>query len=145
MPGDITTYQSVIQLISGANLAIFALPQLGQASLDMESKRWERAVQLALFKSPDDQIEALRHSSEYDLKREELISGNGNIRSLALAISLISSIYLIYISAFSGGSANVWTGLLIVAGFAPGLALAARNANARSLLYEYSRKRNALS
>ncbi len=122
-------------------MAIFALPHLGQASLDMESKRWERAIQSAAGQAAFAQIEAIRYASEYELKREELVENNGSIRAVALAVSFIAAVYLIYISMFSDSSADVWTGCLIVTGFVPGLALVARNKDAVALLQEYAIKR----
>jgi len=144
MSGSISSFQSAIQLVSGANLAIFALPHLGQARLAMEAQRWDKELQLAQIKAPDKVIEVLKEASDYQSKWDQLAETNGRIRVVSLIISCVAALYLIWMSVFSDTQADFWTGAIIVLGFVPGLALAARNAEARRLVKEYADKRNLI-
>jgi hypothetical protein len=55
MPASWGSFQSAIQLVVGANLALFALPKLRQPVIETETGRWEALLQSVLTVDADRQ------------------------------------------------------------------------------------------
>ncbi len=145
MSDSLGTFQSAVQLVSGANLAIFALPKLGQEKLEMEARRWSAAVEAVRVRPAGplstDHIQVAAEYAEFRKKWDALTAGSAAVRQLALLISVVAASYLVWMSAYPDDPPNLFIGILITAGAVPGLVLVGRDDDARKLIREFSAKR----
>jgi hypothetical protein len=141
MSSSLSSFQSVIQLASGANLAIFALPELGQAELNVEAKRWQSTIGLAQAQNSVSLISFMAGRSEFHRQWSQLVHQNALIRRFALFVSIVCGLYLIRMSAFPDLPPELGTYAVLLLGLVPPIILLGKNHETRKILEESRNKR----
>ena len=144
MPANLTSFQSAVQLVSGANFAIFALPRLGQDELSAEEQRWLSAILLLERLSHPSWLVAKQGFSEFQLDRVDMDSKNSQVRRFALFVSILSAIYLIWMSAYPDDKIGYFTVIVLILGAVSPLNLAANHSVMRSQILASRGKRAVL-
>lgn len=142
MPATLETFQSAIQLVSGANLAVFALPGMGQGDVTLEKRRWSALLTKLEGLASQQWVEAFAESSAFAARCLEEDVGRQAIRRFALVVSILAALYLVFASAAPDRAVDHVTWIVLALGVAPALALLARHAETTVWLNE-SRSRRA--
>jgi len=142
MSSSLASFQSIIQLASGANLAIFALPELGQAELSVEAKRWQSTLDLARAQNSASLISVMAGRSEFQRQWSQLVEQNASIRRFALFVSFVCGLYLIRMSAFPDLPPEVGTYVVLFLGLVPPIILLGKNHETRKILDVSRNRRN---
>lgn len=144
MHGIWANYQSAFQLVVGANLAIAALPPLGQPALDAERRRWESLLRLA-------SIEHERHAEvragmvEFAAARRELERQVDSVRKACWWLATAATGVLLFATYFADSEVNIFIATVtIVVGALPALVLVGLNRRARNRLGASSGARRGL-
>jgi hypothetical protein len=142
MPANLSSFQSAIQLVSGANLAVFALPGMGQGDMDLEKRRWSALLSNLEESAGQLWVEAFAASSAFAARCLDEDVGRQEVRRFALIVSVIAALYLVFASIAPDRAVDVFTWIVLLLGLAPALALVARHADTTTWLNE-SRNRRA--
>ena len=153
MSAKLSDFQSAVQLVSGANLAVFALPGLGQDEVEMEEKRWAALLTklqplVGARWQPSQKEKWLRGReahAKFVLDRQDNDAKRLSVRKFSLAVSVLSAAYLVWMSAFSQNDVDYFCGIVLVSGAIPALALVHRHSEMIICLKRSRQVRTALS
>jgi hypothetical protein len=121
MQPTLASFQSAVQLVSGANLAVFALPRLGQAKVDIEEQCWRSVLMVLKEKNAGLALLALRDYSKLSTDRYAIDLKTLTVRRFALMVSVISALYLVWCSYLPDNNPDFWTYGVLIAGSFPSI------------------------
>lgn len=144
MPGSWGSFQSAIQLVTGTNIALYALPNLGQPVIETETRRWA-----ALVEASRDQREELRSlvragNISFQTSLRGLERKTGVVRQCALLVAALAAIALVRSSCYPDEPPDPILWAVIVFGSAPSIVLAGLNFRARRKIGDSAERRRQL-
>lgn len=135
------TFQSALELAAGANMALYAFPQLAQQEIDTEGRRWKSLIEDLRYSNPRAVVGA-RSDHVIFLDGVHRFDEIGiQIRRLALWAAAVSAAALLYASLYPKAEADrILLGVFAI-GVAPALGLTITNLRARGNLELSKEKR----
>jgi hypothetical protein len=113
------SFQSAIQLSVGANLAIFALPNLSQPAIQTASRRWDALLSVVPASEPG-HTEIRARMLEFQRLKRELERANSQIRRLSLWIAAPSAVLLVVASYLAERQLTPLESCIVAASFVLG-------------------------
>jgi hypothetical protein len=144
MPASWGSFQSAIQLVTGTNIALYALPNLGQPVIETETRRW-----VALVEASRDQGEELRRlvragNVSFQASLRGLERKTGAVRHFALWVAALAAVALLKSSAYPDAPPDPILWAVIGIGAVPSVVLAGLNLRARRKAGEAANRRHDL-
>jgi hypothetical protein len=137
-------YHTALELLAGANLALFAFPNLRQPAIEAEHRRWLSLLE-AVSPGHCNYVEVLAGMAAFSQARRQIEQQTDSVRAFCLVVAVLCTGTLLWATARAEDRPDpLGPWLAITVSLAPGIVLVGLDGNARYRLQESSAVRRRL-